>query len=544
MKGPYLYLRLVLLLWSTTAHVSVAQECDANGRCDNHERCPVWKEEGECYRSRSYMMKECFVSCSSALNDFKKRSDACLDIHEGCADWAQRGECEGTNANDMIRYCPLSCGECDEDEEEDGDGCTDNHDLCGFWAEKGECEANPTYMKQNCPKSCDACPEIPDQTVPSINKVDVKNLIEQSKEFGEEQVANGADRDRVLERLAETIEYMNSDEVKELPERIFTECKNRNELCTFWQVIGECEANPSYMQTQCAASCHTCHLIDHEQRCPKLPDAVPGLTPGDLNKMFQRIVQKAPGNHTDELTEEDLKALEESQTPLYSVRVHSQPTPEAMGIDAGLEKISPPWVVVFEDFLTPAECEEIIQLGYKHEYKRSEDVGALKFDGTFDSVKSSGRTSENAWCSDTSGCRDEEVVQRVQGRMASVMDIPVENSEDLQLLKYEKGQFYKTHHDYIPHQRDRQCGPRILTFFLYLSDVEAGGGTNFPQLDITVMPKQGRALLWPSVLNSNPKFEDKRMRHQALPVEAGTKFAANGWIHLYDYQGPQKRGCT
>ena len=40
--------------------------------------------------------------------------------------------------------------------------------------------------------------------------------------------------------------------------------------------------------------------------------------------------------------------------------------------------------------------------------------------------------------------------------------------------------------DYIPHQRSRQCGPRVLTFFLYLSDVEVGGGTDFPDLGITV----------------------------------------------------------
>ena len=92
-----------------------------------------------------------------------------------------------------------------------------------------------------------------------------------------------------------------------------------------------------------------------------------------------------------------------------------------------------------------------------------------------------------------------------------------------------QGQFYRTHHDYIPHQKDRQCGPRILTFFLYLSDVEAGGGTDFPKLNITVMPKKGRALLWPSVLNSSPLMPDDRMKHQALPVEAGTKFAANAW---------------
>jgi prolyl 4-hydroxylase len=91
---------------------------------------------------------------------------------------------------------------------------------------------------------------------------------------------------------------------------------------------------------------------------------------------------------------------------------------------------------------------------------------------------------------------------------------------------------------------DRQCGPRILTFFLYLSDVEEGGGTNFPQLDITVMPKLGRALLWPSTLNAEPMKKDGRMMHQALDVISGTKFAANGWIHMFDYSTPQKKGCT
>jgi hypothetical protein len=37
---------------------------------------------------------------------------------------------------------------------------------------------------------------------------------------------------------------------------------------------------------------------------------------------------------------------------------------------------------------------------------------------------------------------------------------------------------------------------------MYLSDVDAGGGTDFPRLGITVMPKKGRALLWPSVYNT------------------------------------------
>ena len=98
--------------------------------------------------------------------------------------------------------------------------------------------------------------------------------------------------------------------------------------------------------------------------------------------------------------------------------------------------------------------------------------------------------------------------------------------------RYEPGQFYNTHHDYVIHNKDRQQGPRILTVFLYLNDVEAGGGTNFDTLNITVMPRRGRALLWPSVLDSMPREKDGRTTHQALPVEAGIKYAANAWFHL------------
>jgi prolyl 4-hydroxylase len=70
-------------------------------------------------------------------------------------------------------------------------------------------------------------------------------------------------------------------------------------------------------------------------------------------------------------------------------------------------------------------------------------------------MKSAERTSENAWCSTrTGGCREIEVPVRLHKRMSTVMEIPPENSsEDMQLLKYEVGQFYKTHHDYTPHQK-------------------------------------------------------------------------------------------
>lgn len=86
-------------------------------------------------------------------------------------------------------------------------------------------------------------------------------------------------------------------------------------------------------------------------------------------------------------------------------------------------------------------------------------------------------------------------------------------------------------------------GPRIYTFFFYLSDVEEGGGTFFPNLNITVEPRVGRALIWPSVYDSNILRSDMRTEHEALPVVRGEKYASNLWLHLREFQKPLLNGC-
>ena len=83
----------------------------------------------------------------------------------------------------------------------------------------------------------------------------------------------------------------------------------------------------------------------------------------------------------------------------------------------------------------------------------------------------------------------------------------------------------------------------MYTFFLYLSDVEEGGGTKF-DLGFTITPKKGRAVLWPATKNDEPFVSDDRTYHEALPVTKGTKYAANFWLHQYDYVTPHHSGCT
>lgn len=272
------------------------------------------------------------------------------------------------------------------------------------------------------------------------------------------------------------------------------------------------------MKLQCAAVCQTCDNLAIENRCPLDPDAPNAWEAGDLHQFFVNIT-----------------TLEEFQK--YGPVIHSRPAKDGEE-DPNEDYDIGPWVVTLENFITPEEADRLIQLGAEEGYERSSDVGKIKPDGTFDSVVSSSRTSSNAWCQNS--CYEDEMAQQVIEKITELTNLPEENSEYLQLLKYDVGQYYVAHHDYIGSELERQQGVRILTIFLYLNDVEAGGGTNFPKLDITVMPKKGRVLIWPSVLDDEPNKKDFRTQHQALPVEAGIKYGANAWIHMRDFKTPNR----
>ena len=70
-------------------------------------------------------------------------------------------------------------------------------------------------------------------------------------------------------------------------------------------------------------------------------------------------------------------------------------------------------------------------------------------------------------------------------------------------------------------------GERILTFMIYLSNVEAGGSTVFPQPGISIKPQIGKALFW---FNIGPKHQyDSRTFHIACPVLHGNKWIVTKW---------------
>lgn len=298
-------------------------------------------------------------------------------------------------------------------------------------------------------------------------------------------------------------------------------CQDRFSICKSEAERGTCSLSPGWMIVHCCKSCDeelgASKLIDPNVRCTKefLNITEPAWQPGDLNKLFESWVK-------------------EDKFQQYEPKVISSPNAEFGGIDG-------PWVLTFDNFFSEEEAQAFIDAGHEAGFDRSTDRGEVNALGEQEKVTSQNRTSTNAWC--IGKCEEVPAVKRLTERIESVTGVPKRNFESFQILQYQLNQYYLSHHD----SSDLEflvSGLRILTFFLYLTDVEEGGETKFDSLGVQVKPKRGRALVWPSVMNEDPAIWDPRTYHEAMPVIKGTKYAANHWLHLYDFEIASLYGCV
>jgi len=82
-------------------------------------------------------------------------------------------------------------------------------------------------------------------------------------------------------------------------------------------------------------------------------------------------------------------------------------------------------------------------------------------------------------------------------------------------------------------------GQRTVTVLVYLNDVNVGGSTSFPALNLEVQPRKGMALVFfPATVDG---LLDKMALHAALPA-VDTKYVSQVWIRQGKYEGvPSKR---
>ena len=101
------------------------------------------------------------------------------------------------------------------------------------------------------------------------------------------------------------------------------------------------------------------------------------------------------------------------------------------------------------------------------------------------------------------------------------LDLPIPNSPafaDLVLKRYRpnSAERFQLHFDAINHLSNR-----YLVLLWYLNDVEHGGGTRFPRLDIEVTARAGRLLVFP------PYW---MYQHEGLPPESGDKYILSTYL--------------
>jgi len=175
---------------------------------------------------------------------------------------------------------------------------------------------------------------------------------------------------------------------------------------------------------------------------------------------------------------------------------------------------------VLKNVLTKDECEHIVKIA-ESKLKPS-TVGNFKLD-------TSERKSETAWLLPSK----DPVVDKLVRKCQSMTDRPLENFEDLQVLRYKPGGFYRPHQDAFPNEKNR----RMYTFIIALNDEYEGGETVFPIINKSYRLKKGDALFF-NTLN-NYECMTKKAIHGGAPVQSGEKWICNLWVHKYTYTGPQ-----
>lgn len=246
----------------------------------------------------------------------------------------------------------------------------------------------------------------------------------------------------------------------------------------------------------------------------------------------------------DEATDAALAEVERSahasasapaEPPAAAPESSSRPLPgpvlagDPLYIDAGdrrvqvLQTVQHPRVVVFGNLLGADECEGLIAAA-RARLARSLTVEtrtggeALNVDRTSD-----GMFFERG---------ENELVQRVEARIARLLNWPLDHGEGLQILRYAPGAQYRPHYDYFDPGEPgtpsilRRGGQRLATLVMYLQEPDAGGATTFPDIGLQVAPVRGTGVFF-SYDRPDP---GTRSLHGGAPVLGGEKWVATKWL--------------
>jgi hypothetical protein len=185
-----------------------------------------------------------------------------------------------------------------------------------------------------------------------------------------------------------------------------------------------------------------------------------------------------------------------------------------------------PRIRVIEGFATPMECRWVIDAARAHLGPATvfdHQTGALVLDPARNNSAVSLMFEEM-----------DVISEILRTRISAATRVPVPAFEPAQILRYEVGQEFVPHYDFMDENSPGFLeelaghGQRIATFLIYLNEDYEGGETAFPTAGLQCRGRTGDAIFWANLDTAGRP--DPLTLHAGLPPTSGEKWIFSQWI--------------
>lgn len=180
---------------------------------------------------------------------------------------------------------------------------------------------------------------------------------------------------------------------------------------------------------------------------------------------------------------------------------------------------------IFPNFITEDECDELIQF-----------VGTNYIDSTLiDDSKSSNYIDKSIRSSKVYFFMNDQhkIISNIKNKIAQELNIPVENIEPIQMVKYSNLEKYNEHYDFI----EGLANQRTHTFIIYLNTLKKtdGGSTHFIKYNKKVYPIKGTAICFRNI-DSFSRLNFMSLHSGEIVKSDTDKYILTIWIRQNKYE--------
>ncbi|XP_052845248.1 prolyl 4-hydroxylase subunit alpha-2 isoform X2 [Drosophila gunungcola] len=226
------------------------------------------------------------------------------------------------------------------------------------------------------------------------------------------------------------------------------------------------------------------------------------------------------------------RQLNESKTTRLHCRYNATTSPFLRLAPLRIEELSlDPYVVLYHNVLSDAEIEKLVRMSGPF----LERTMVFRVENRTEQIASS-RTADGVWLPHKyTEYYDQEVLRRINQRVGDITGLNMRSAKKMQFMKYGFGGHFVPHHDFFDLKTSylEAVGDRFATVLFYLNNVEHGGATVFPKINLIVQPQKGSALFWHNLDGESYDY-DKRTLHGACPLISGNKLVMTRWIYELD----------